>query len=130
MTHEDIDPAIREWLYAREALRKLGFLADDLFFACQREGRVIENGVAINLNKPVIMLVLKTQGKQWSWTIGTVDIPVDKIERSYTEACELWNQGRIWRDDDWLASMAFQNRVGLVAELKSKGFSFGDKIIN
>lgn len=120
-----------EWLFAREALRRLGFTADELFFACQPAGKIIENGVAVDLQKPVILLVLKAQGKQWSWTIGTVDIPVDKIEQAYVDACGLWNQPDIgWRDPLWVRSMAFHQKVALVAELKSRGFTFEDRNTN
>lgn len=127
----DLDPSMREWLFAREVMRRLGFSADDLYFACQPAGRVIEQGVAFELEKPVILLSLKAQGKQFTWTIGTVDIPVDKIEQAYIDACELWNYpDTSWRDPLWIQSIAFQRKIELVTMLKSKGFVFGDGIIN
>ena len=132
MTEAELDPTIREWLFAREALRRLGFSADDLFFACQPAGKVIEGGVAMDLGQPVIMLVLKTQGKQFSWTVGIVDLPVDRIEPAYIAACELWNTSPDdgWRDTGFRNSLAFRHKVDLVATLKAKGFVFGDWIIN
>lgn len=57
--------------------------------------------------------------------------PADKIEQAYVDACNLWNTPDVsWRDAAWKKSMACQQKVHLVVELKSKGFVFGDIIRN
>lgn len=131
MTEADLDPVIREWLFAREALRRLGFSADDLFFACQPAGRIIEDGIPVLFDKPVILLILKTQGKQFAWTLGPVDLPVDQIEPAYHAACELWNTpSNGWQVSGFENSLAFRHAVPLVKMLKDRGFVFGEGIIN
>lgn len=132
MTPEDLDPGMREWLCAREIMRRLGFPADDLYFACQLAGLVIEDGVFADLGKPVIMLLLKTQNKEFSWIVGTVDTPADKVDQTYIDACELWNTSPDsgWRDRMYFASMAYAKKIDLVKILKQKGFSLANEIIN
>lgn len=123
---------MREWLCAREIMRRLGFPADDLFFACQPAGLVVENGVHADLGKPVIMLLLKTQKKQFSWIVGTVDIPAEKVEQAFADACELWNTSPDddWRDQAFFNSMAYAKKIDLLQVLKQKGFSLANEIIN
>jgi hypothetical protein len=118
---------MREWLFAREAMRRLGFQPDELFFAYEPTGRVISSdGDVKNYGKPVIALILKAQGLQFVWTIGAVDLPADEIKQAWFDAADLWNNSpdNDWRDAGWLKSEACQRSVQLIAMLLAKGFTF------
>lgn len=117
-----MDPVIQEWAYAREVMRCLGFLPEDLFFDVDKS--VILNGEMFKVDKPVISLVLRTQDKTFSWAIGTTDLPPDQIKRTYEELCESWNLGDEWNVDDFRASKPFRQKIALIEALQSKGFVF------
>jgi hypothetical protein len=115
----DLDPTIRDWCYAREMLRRLGFTPDELFFAFQAAGKIVENGVERFFTKPTVFLRLATDGKEFTWTIGPVEIPADKVEEQYRRACDLWNEGLPVRL--FFASRPFAVRWQLLEALAAKG---------
>jgi hypothetical protein len=118
-----IDPMLKEWCYAREVLRRMGFSADELFFAVASSGKILEQGEVIDLGKPAIAVEVKAQGLSFVWTIGGLDIPKDEIEDRYREACELWNAGDPqFNDDGFFASHSFGRHVELATALYAKGF--------
>lgn len=123
----DMDPMILDWCYAREAIRRLGFPAEDIYFAVNSSGNVLDasSGVATSLGGPVIALVLRSQGREWIWTIGATKLATKDIEPAYHAACEFWNARPAdpgW-DARFKASRIFAQRHGLLASLRSKGFA-------
>lgn len=123
-----MDPTIREWLFAREMVRRLGFAAEDIYFVVQSSGLVVERGQMLDLGKPAIGLELRTQNRVFLWTIGGVDLALDKIEPAYQAACELWNDPARseteFPHEEFIASRPFEQRIGLIQALQSKGFRF------
>lgn len=119
-------PIICEWLFARECLRRLGFAAEDLFFVVYLSGQLVEQGKVHDLGNPIIACVLRTQGKEFTWTIGAIDLPVEQITQEHAVACESWNDGRhsALNDDAFFGSQAFANRFGLIHALVAKGIVF------
>lgn len=114
---------MREWVFAREALRRLGFQPDELFLVVQPDGRICEQGKEFRFGKPVLILRLCAQGKQWDWTVSTTDLRDSEIQGHFEAACELWNSAdAAWLDRGWLSSLAFQHRVALTGELVARGF--------
>lgn len=124
MDTSSIDPTLREWLFAREMMRRLGFSADDLFFVVHSKGGVIfdDAGREVEIHKPFLSLVLKAQGKEFHWTIGPTDIPDHAIMKAYEEVCEVWNSGPPELFDGFLNSRVFRQKVQLVTALHEKGF--------
>lgn len=124
MRAADVDPTIRDWLYAREMLRRLGFSPDELFFAVAPNGNVSTPPELPILGVPVIVLELHAQGRQFRWTIGQTAVPLADLEAAYKAACELWNSGSDAAsfDAEFRASDPMQQKVALVATLREKGF--------
>lgn len=118
-----MEPVMLEWAYAREVMRCLGFLPDDLFFSVHPhvEG-VIVNGEMIKVDKPVISLILRAQNKSFTWSIGTTDLSPDKIREAYEELCASWNAGGGWSIEGFRASRPFQQKVAIIEALQAKGF--------
>ena len=125
MVFDEIDQTIRDWLYAREMVRRIGFGADDIFFAVHPTGWMIENGVEKKHNKPTVILRIQAQGLTFNWTIGTTEIPDEKIQEAFERACEIWNStpDDPERDHAFKTSIVFRQGVGLLQALKDKGFT-------
>lgn len=124
MKATDVDPTIRDWLYAREMLRCLGFSPDELFFAVAPDGNIALPGELPILGMPVIILELRAQGRQFRWTIGQTAVPLADLDAAYEAACALWNAGTdvAGFDAEFETSWPMQQKVGLVAALHEKGF--------
>lgn len=123
MTIDDIDPAIREFLFAREAMRRLGFAAEELYFVADTSGSVEDRvtGQVTHYGDPLIGLQLKAQGREWNWVVGLCKLPKDQIAKAFEAAVEIWNRGDVMFER-WEQSLAFQNRVLLVTTLMACGF--------
>lgn len=113
-------PLIKEWMFARDILRRLGFQPEDLFFLVQKN----PHGAGIE-----IMLVLKAQDRQFNWGIGIVpdELPHDHAtwEVFYEQQMiPAWNNkdATIWRDEEFFASKAFACRIAVANAIMSKGF--------
>lgn len=121
-------PVMLEWAYAREVMRCLGFLPDELFFAVNAVAQgVILDGKTIKVDKPVISLILRSQDKSFTWAIGTADLAPDQIKKAYEELCESWNAGGEWNVEDFRASNSFKQKLSLIDALQSKGFKLNPK---
>lgn len=127
---DKVDPTIREWLYAREMMRRLGYQEDDLFFVVNPHGIAAEDGQVVDFGKPTIYLVLRTQGKEFRWLIGPIDVPLKDIEAEYNKARDIWNAGPPEEDPGFRKSMAFKQSTALVRKLYDMGFRFSDEIRN
>ena len=120
----DLDLTLREWLYAREMLRRLGFSADDLFFAVAPDGKVATPGQPTTPGVPVIGLELRAQGKTFRWTIGPTTVPLADLEAAYRAACTLWNAGTDAEmlEAEFYSSRSMRQKVDLLMALQEKGF--------
>lgn len=117
-----MDPAIKEWLCAREVCRRLGFTPDEIFFAVQAGGIVVEEGIPFDFgDQPVIAVELHRGDRTFVWTIGPVQLAVDAIQPAFEAASAAWNAGNL-SDADFFASKAFSVAVPLVVALQAKGF--------
>lgn len=121
MIEAEVDPTVREWMFAREMLRQLGFASDELFMAVHPTGKVLEDGHCHDLQKPVLFLRVEAQGKQWTWTIGPTDLPTDQIRDHFEAAAALCNAGG-FALEGLKQSAVFAQKVALVHALHSKGF--------
>lgn len=116
---------IVEWAYAREVMRRIGFSADDLFFAATSTPSVQdrETGKITPVNGLVVSLLLRTQNKEFRWVIGTTSMSKDKLQSEYERLCSEWNSGIV--DDELTAfknSQPFKQADKLIEVLQKKGF--------
>src|SRR5882672_2420967 len=117
-----MDPVMLEWAYAREVMRCLGFLPDELFFAIHNPEGVILNGELIKTDETVVSLILRTQNKSFTWTIGTTKLSPADARTAYEELCSNWNDGEEWSLNGFRASEAFQQKIALISALQDRGF--------
>lgn len=127
-----MDPVIQEWAYAREVMRRFGFPADDLFFHVSSPKVVVLNGIEHKVNKPVISLVLNSQGKTFTWTIGLTNLSSkEDAEEAYKNLCETWNAGE--DESGFLESFknsdSYKQVIPLARALREKGFVLGSEFI-
>jgi hypothetical protein len=118
-----MDPIMLEWAYAREVMRCLGFLPDELFFAIDQspEG-VILDGKLIKVDKAIVSLILRTQNKSFTWIIGTTDLSPARAREIYEELSVHWNTGEGWSLEGFRASEAYQQKIALISALQDRGF--------
>lgn len=94
-----------------EMVRRLGFLPDDIY--------------AMFANGGVIFLVLKTQGKQFSITIGPWRSGEQSFKTAWETAAPAWNEGMT--DQERLecleSSEAFHDVISLIHALDKKGIT-------
>lgn len=128
VSEAEVDPTIREWLFAREMLRRLGFSSDELFMAVHPTGKVLLDGQRHDLDKPTLFLRVEAQGKQWSWTIGPTDLPVEQIQDHFEAAAAFWNAGG-FAPDSLSRSAVFAQKVDLVQALYAKGFRLESGVV-
>lgn len=112
MRKSEIHPAIRECMGAFEAFRRLGFKSDDIFAAVDTYGRAYS--------------ILRTQGKEFTATVGMFDGRAQEFVRGWEEAAAATNKGEISPDDlqsIYQESFVLQNSVGLLLALEKKGIA-------
>ena len=103
-----------------EALRTLGFAADDIYVSSGRS-------VAHPFNPPALFVILKTQDKEFVVTVGVYESEsaVDKALVQWTEFATLLNEKAF--DEKRLEEIFHSSNLGrsktqFVASLFSKGF--------
>lgn len=120
MTPAPDHPVIKEWIFARDILRRTGFQPEDIYFLAQPKTPGSE-----------IFVVLKTQERQFNWCIGIIAnaTPVE-LERFYGETLiGAWRNGTsLWKDDEFFASESFGNRVNVLSVLLANGFHIPGRV--
>lgn len=101
-----------EWAYAREAMRRIGFSADDLFFAVNDIGD----------GEHIVSLVLQAQGKKFTWGIGKSTASKDELSKAYEKLCQDWNSSGEFDVEGFRESDAFKQGPSLMLVLHLKGF--------
>lgn len=118
-----MNPTLLHWLYAREMLRRLGFLPEEIFFTVSPSGRLLDVNLGIiDLNYPIIAVEIRRGDLRFVWTIGTIEMPADQIEAAYQAACSAWNHGGVATDEEFFASEPMRQAVPLLMALRAKGF--------
>jgi hypothetical protein len=123
-----MNPRLLEWLFAREVARRLGFTPDELYFAVSPSGRVLDvaTGMVSEYQQPIIGLQICRDGITFGWTIGPIDLPLDKIQGAYEAACAAWNRGEIASHEAFLVSRPCRQAVQLMTALRAKGLRLND----
>lgn len=119
------DPMIRDWMFAREMVRRLGFVPDEIYMEVSPSG-VVKNeqtGETRDMGGPIIALTLKRGGLRFAWTIGPTALPVAEIQPAFEAACAAWNN---YKGDgpveEFLASRPMRMATHLIVALRDKGF--------
>lgn len=103
-----MNQVMKEWAYAREVLRCLGFLPDELFFSVT--------------NSSVVSVVLKSQEKNFTWVIGISHLSSEELVTEYKKLCDVWNSGGAWNVTEFLDSKPFKQKEAVIIALQNKGF--------
>lgn len=117
-----MDPIMLEWAYAKEVMRCLGFLPDELFFGIHNPEGVILNGELIKVDETIVSLILRAQNKSFTWTIGMTKLSLADVRTAYKELCRDWNNGEGWSLEGFRASEAYQQKINIISALQDKGF--------
>lgn len=108
--------AYRESLGVFEALRRLGFSSDDIYFMVAGAN---EQGP-----KQTVM-VLRTQGKEFKVITGYLEGSVEEIQDTWVEIATALNDKKIPQeqlDASWRSCMLYLRAAEFVAALVKKGF--------
>jgi hypothetical protein len=114
--YEDISPTMRRWVGGREAFRKMGFSADDLYCLVSKSARF--GGVLS------AFVHLQAQGKQFDLECGPV-ASEEAFSAEYKRVAEAINSGSIPSADldrIWQESEPYQDKVGFATAVTMKGF--------
>lgn len=123
MKKNDIDPAVMDFLMAREVCRRLGFTPDEIFMAIYPSGQVVHEGQVVHLEKPLIVLEIRRGALEFKWTLDTTELPPERIEAEYERAAIAWNSGALdVSQGDFLASEPARQSMQLMVALQNKGF--------
>lgn len=111
MKYKDIHPTIRQAIGCHEGLRKLGFVPDDIF---------------VSLNPDATMLVvLKTQGKQFAITVGLVrGVARETWQAMWSTSATAVRDGSLSQPDldrIWRESLTHKRAFDFIAAIQSKG---------
>jgi hypothetical protein len=108
-------PAIRNWFWAREMFRRLGFPAEHLYFV------VHETSPPRGL---VIGIVLLSGDREFEWAIGLVEtLSADEVMARYEQwVAEIKSGKDLWDLDEFFCSWAFDKRWVLMTALADDGF--------
>lgn len=105
-------PSVRDCVFAFEVLRRIGFPADEIYAGV---GNIIGEGRCA-------IMVLRSAGREWTWTIAQLEIDDAKFQRLWAEAGEAWNRLPP-HDDAWGFHGSRIDAMGaiVVASITAKG---------
>jgi hypothetical protein len=115
--YEDITPTMRAFIGGREAFRKLGFSADNLY--CLTAWSAQHDRLAC-------FVQLRAQGKEFNLEVGFVDDEA-AFGAEYKRVAAAVNSGAISLADQdriWEESEVCQNKVGFLMAMTAKGFNW------
>jgi hypothetical protein len=116
MKYDEITPTMRRWLGGREAFRKMGFSADDLYCTTARSARF--NG------RLSAFVELQAQGKTFLLECGEIESE-QAFADEYQRVCAAANSGELSQDDAdriWRESEPYQDKLGFTLAVVGKGF--------
>jgi len=123
MKLEDIHPVLREALGIHEAFRKCGFPSEEIFVALNPPATFLSM-FDPNYARRSILVILKTQDKEFSVNVGYIDLKLPEWEKTWTALCLAVINHEVTEEDldvIWQSCMAFQDKVGFVTAISDKG---------
>ena len=133
MKLKDIHPTFQEALGIHEAFRKCGFPSDEIFVLLNPDVQYVNSpgvdgsGSSDTFDKPgrrEMLVVLKTQGKEFRVTVGIVIMSYTTWEAAWKSVCAAVMERRVnERDLDtiWQNCRAFRDTVSFVLAIRAKG---------
>lgn len=125
MKFDDIHPTFREALGIHEALRKCGFSSDDIYVYLNPPATFLSM-FDPNYGKTSMLVVLKTQDKDFSVNVGFLDLNHSKWEQAWKEICAAVIEHQVNEEDldkIWQSCMAFKDKLGFVLAIGEKGIA-------
>lgn len=122
------DPTLLEWLFAWEAMRRLGFTADELFFVVNPPGyTLVHPDGAQHVSTSgcsLVSLAIRAQGKEFRVTIGETPLVGTELSRAHADACAWWQTDTTPIErTGYLASQVVREAPLLVIALQERGFA-------
>ena len=117
MRYEEIHPTLRAFIGNREAFRKLGFSADDLFCSIAMSFRHSNLSCFVKLQ-------LKNKSSDFNMEVGPVE-DGKTFEEEYRRVAQAIVDGEVPQADldrMWQESECYQDKKGFLTALLSKGF--------
>lgn len=115
MRLSDVAPAIRQCVGIHEAFRKLGFISDDIFVGCCGSTAIV---------------LLRTQGKEFSVTAGIYDGGQAKFAEEWTKTASAIRAGEVPMADlneNYETLLNSMNSFGFLVALEAKGINIPKK---
>lgn len=115
MKYDDISPTMRAFIGGREAFRRLGFRADDLYCAL---------AISAHFGALSCFVTLKTQGKEFNMEVGLVE-DGDAFSAEYDRVAIAINAGELPEEvfaRIWQESGPCMNAVPFILALKARNF--------
>ena len=115
MKYEEISPTMRAFLGGREAFRRMGFRAEDLF---------CEVAMSVRFGVLACFVRLEAQGKKFLLECGPVE-DADAFGAEYARVALAVNGGTISEADGrriWLESEPCQKKAAFTRALAARGF--------
>jgi hypothetical protein len=117
MKYEEITPTMRAFIAGREAFRKLGFSADDLFCLVSTSARHRRLSCFVHL---------RAQGKTFNLEVGFVDDEV-AFGEEYKRMAEAVSSGAVSEADlarMWQESEVYRHKTAFLMALTDRGFEW------
>lgn len=115
MRYDDISPTLRAFIGGREAFRKMGFKADDLY---------CNISMSMRFRRLMCFVQLKAQNNVFNLEVGPVENEA-AFGEEYRRVAIALNAGEIPQEDldrIWQESEVYQNPLGFTSALLGKGF--------
>lgn len=115
MTYDEISPTLRAFIGGREAFRKMGFKADDLY---------CNIAMSMRFRRLMCFVQLKAQNNVFNLEVGPVE-DGDAFGAEYRRVAEAICAGQVPQDDldrMWQESEPYTNPLGFTKALLGKGF--------
>lgn len=123
----EIHPTIKEWLFEREVMRRLGFTPDEIKFEAYESGKVT-GSVEQDFGMPVIGVLVQRGERVFRWLTGPVPMTPIELRAAYDVAVKAWNDGAVDPDGTGFEqSCARRDVVQVATALMAKGFKFSDE---
>ena len=128
-----IHPTFQEALGIYEAFRKLGFSSDEVFWYLNPDPQYVHSpgtdgsGSLDTFDKPgrrEMLVVLKTQGKEFRVTVGIVNMSYKTWEAAWKSLCTAVMERHVnERDLDiiWQNCLAFKDKLSFIMAIGAKG---------
>lgn len=122
MTYNEIHPSLRAAIGVFESLRKLGFLADDIYIE-------LANNSACSPSELMVFILLRAQDKEFRVGVGMWPrdaLSDERLELQWRALCAAMHDREVPQEDMdriWQESAIYRDKAGFVAAILNKGIT-------